>query len=116
MGQSNGEDAIQSFLSDGIETSIKAHREAEGTVERLPHDLFRKTYATHHDIDRVLFTTSDKIVVKLCRELSSKANVEGSRYTASLNRSIFGWCIRSVLWIRLGAFASEQTPRCQFLS
>ncbi|KAL0062965.1 hypothetical protein AAF712_010096 [Marasmius tenuissimus] len=109
MGGGQKDVAIRRFMARKLDLSVKARRKADHALKLIPHDYLRKVLdSLNGDDQRVVFETPDHLSMELCRRLFASSNLdEDIRSTGTIKEVIFGWCVQSVLWVRLGKFSGS---------
>ncbi|KAK7439061.1 hypothetical protein VKT23_017767 [Stygiomarasmius scandens] len=103
MGGDNADTEVRAFLARKVNSSSKSQRKADRVLTTIPSEILRRTINANHDDQRILFKTPGNLTLALCRTLSPSLPVPGEY--------IFGWCIESVLWVRLGRYADAFVDR-----
>lgn len=108
----NAEDVIRDWMTSNATVATRSSQLAERMAKELPVSLLLKTFETRSS-DRVVYTSSESVVLELLHELSDRASSETVtlplRATGSTHsRHVYGWCIRSILWVKLGRYSRTE--------
>ncbi|KAK7691544.1 hypothetical protein QCA50_004943 [Cerrena zonata] len=101
-------DAIRDWLNTNAPVATKVSQLAGRMVSEIPIALLKKVYEVQGH-ERILITSSENVVLELCHELCGRANLGTPPPSAS--RYVYGWCIRSILWVKLGRYPEGDDER-----